>query len=438
MQERTQQLGVTGGATPSPVAQAGKVSARLVSGSEYLPAGCPTRVHVMLQLTASAEASGRRAPLNLCLVIDRSGSMEGQPLDYVKRACGHVVDMLQESDILSIVTFEDQVDVVMPARRVLNKALIKEHINRIEPGNTTNIFDGLAAGAMQVASVPAGGYLNRILLLTDGEPTAGIKDYGSIVQQVSEHRNRGISVTALGFGPDYNEELMAGVARRSGGNYYNITEPGMIPQVFARELESLMTVSARSLHVRVSFPRDIQCRYLYGIPGARIGDRLLEFDLPDLERGGSVTALAELEGGPHVPGVFRIARADISFEDCGSGSPGSVTAEAVSEFVVDLAKVEAGRNPLVQQELDLHLASRDLEKTMMGMRTQQITTSAAMLELQRAHTVLMQAGRSAQAGEVGDAIQSLQAGGEIQKTLMGTVLNLDLGRSDATKEPHHD
>lgn len=435
MQEITRQLGAT--AMPAAPAAAGTrtLEARLLPGSGCLSAGCPTRVHLLLQLVAAAGATGRRAPLNLCLVIDRSGSMEGQPLDYVKRACCHVVDLLAETDILSIVTFEDLVEVVMPARRVLNKALIKEHINRIQPGNTTNVYDGLMAGALQVSSVPAGGYLNRILLLTDGEPTAGIKDYGAIVQQVSDHRDHGISVTALGFGADYNEELMAGIARRSGGNYYNITEPGLIPEVFRRELENLMTVSARNIRVRISFPRDVQCRYLYGIPGARIGDRVLEFALPDMERGGVVSALAELEAGPHLPGVYRIARADVTYEDCGSGGPAAVSADAPGEFVLDPGRVEASRNLQVQQELDLHLASRDLEKTMMGMRTQQITTSAAMMELQRAHTVLMQAGRTGQAAEVGDAMRALQSGGEIQKTLMGTVLSLDMGRTDASKEP---
>ena len=79
--------------------------------------------------------------------------MEGEPIEYVKRACEYVVDMLEPNDILSIVTFEEQVDVLMPARRVVNKALVKEHIRRIEVGNTTNLYDGLMAGCMQISAV---------------------------------------------------------------------------------------------------------------------------------------------------------------------------------------------------------------------------------------------------------------------------------------------
>jgi Ca-activated chloride channel homolog len=107
----------------------------------------PGRLNLLFHVQSSGALGGRRLPLNLCLVIDRSGSMEGEPLEYVKRACSYVVDLLEPADILSIVTFEEQVDVVMPARRIVNKALIKEHIQRIQPGNTTNLYDGIVAGA---------------------------------------------------------------------------------------------------------------------------------------------------------------------------------------------------------------------------------------------------------------------------------------------------
>src|SRR5437870_581659 len=114
-----------------------------VPGNRFAFAGDSSREHMLLLLKSSGAQMGRRMPLNLCLVIDRSGSMEGEPLEYAKRACGYVVDLLEPSDVLSIVTFEEQVDVVMPARRVVNRQLVKEHIQRIRPGNTTNLYDGI-------------------------------------------------------------------------------------------------------------------------------------------------------------------------------------------------------------------------------------------------------------------------------------------------------
>jgi Ca-activated chloride channel family protein len=120
------------------------------------------RHHVLTQVTASGAAGsaaggGPRMPVNVALVVDRSGSMEGEPLEYVKRACSYVVDMLTPADVLSIVTFEETVEVLMPARRVSDPNLIKQHIQRITPGNTTNLFDGLYAGGAQVASGAPGG-----------------------------------------------------------------------------------------------------------------------------------------------------------------------------------------------------------------------------------------------------------------------------------------
>ena len=123
-----------------------------------------SRDNALIVLKASGQQLGRRAPINVCLCIDRSGSMEGPPLEYAKRACEYVVDMLEPNDILSIITFEEQVDVLMPARRVVNKALVKEHIRRLEVGNTTNLYDGLMAACMQIQSViqQTPGYVNRV------------------------------------------------------------------------------------------------------------------------------------------------------------------------------------------------------------------------------------------------------------------------------------
>ena len=195
--------------------------------------------------------------------------MEGEPLEYAKRACAYVVDLLEPNDILSVITFEDGADVIMPARRVVNKALVKDYINRIYAGNTTNLYEGLMTACQQVASVKSENTLNRVLLLTDGEPTAGTKDFASIVGQVAEQKGRGITVTALGFGPDYNEELMAGIARRSGGNYYYIARPELIPEVFRTR-----TGHADADHGPQPAPAPAPAARRHGPPGLRPAARL--------------------------------------------------------------------------------------------------------------------------------------------------------------------
>jgi len=438
--DRTQQVGV-GDATRQ-IAPAGfdpnrtalgappvALTMQLLPGNAFALTTQATREHGLIQLTAGGALAGRRLPLNLCLVIDRSGSMEGEPLEYVKRACGHVVDLLEPNDVLSVVTFEEQVDVVMPARRVVNKALIKEHIGRIQPGNTTNLYDGIVAGASQVASVRVDSYVNRILVLTDGEPTAGIKDYASIVGAVAEQKSRGITVTALGLGPEYNEELLAGIARRSGGNYYYISRPELIPEVFRKELETLLTITAKNLRLRFNLSRWVQVRQVYGhLPS--FGHRSAEVTLADLERGAVLSVMAELELGPRPPGTYRVARVSLTYDDATTGmSDQRLEEDLLFEFVADREKVASGVNPVVQRELEVARASRNLERTMMGLKTQQLTAGAAMAELERTQMLLASQGRAEQAQEVGQAIQSLRKGsGDAEKTLIGAIIDLDQGK----------
>ncbi|HVK03079.1 MAG TPA: VWA domain-containing protein, partial [Armatimonadaceae bacterium] len=368
-------------------------------------------------------------PVNIALVIDRSGSMEGAPLEYVKQACSYVVDMLTPNDVLSIVTFEENVDVLMAAKRVTDPGLIKQHIGRVTAGNTTNLFDGLYAGAAQVASVPMAGYVTRVLLLTDGEPTAGLRDFQSIVNQVADLKNRGITVTALGFGPEYNEELMAGIARRSGGNYYHIERPEMIPDVFRREIEQVLGVTARNLRLTFQLPLGAMVRQVYGSPPA-FGSRTAEISLGDLEQGATVTKVWEMDWEPRTPGTYRVAKAVLSFENGASGRTDTVTANAVVEFSQDADRVARGADASVAQEVAVAQASRDLEKTMMGMRTQQISVAQVTQSLEKTQALLTQQGRISEAQEVAQAAQAARRGdtNSLDKTLIGTIYHLDQGK----------
>jgi len=400
-----------------------------IPGNRYALSTDASREHVLIQLKSPPNVTGRRLPLNVALVIDRSGSMEGEPLDYVKRACGYVVDLLEPDDILSVVTFEEQVDVLVPARRVVNKTLLKEHINRIEVGNTTNLYDGIVVGCQQVASVMSEGHVNRVLLLTDGEPTAGIKDFGSIVGQVAEQKSRGITVTALGFGPEYNEELIAGVARRSGGNYYYISRPELIPEVFRRELESLMTMVARNMRMRLNLSRWVQLRQVLGRQPS-FAPRYAEVNLVDMERGSAMSVLCELEFAPHPAGVFRVVKAELFYDDAVTGKSEVLSGDIVFDFTPDRSLVESGANPIVKQELEIALASRNLEKTVMGMKTQQLSAMTATIELQKTMSLLATQGRTEEAEDVKKAIESIQQGGQdAEKTLSQTIHTLDQGKT---------
>ncbi len=396
----------------------------------------PTRTHVLTQIAVGSgvgggvASGGRRLPVNVSLVIDRSGSMEGEPLEYVKRACSFVVDMLSPDDVLSIVTFEETVEVVMPARRVTDPNLIKQHIARITPGNTTNLFDGLYAGGSQVASVAQPGYVSRVLLLTDGEPTAGLRDFQSIVQQVGDLKARGVTVTALGFGPEYNEELMAGIARKSGGNYYYIARPDEIPGVFQKEMEQVLGVTARDVQLTLELPRGVNVRQCYGSPIRYVSGRSATISLGDLERGATLTKLWEMDVDSRQGGTYRVAKAALSYTDGATGQTQTQSANVVMRFGMDINEARSSPDPDVARELSVVMAGRDLERTMMGMKTQQLSVADLTQALDRTQAILTQQGRTSEAHEVAQAAQAARSGNEsaMEKTLIGAIYHLDQGR----------
>jgi Ca-activated chloride channel family protein len=384
---------------------------------EFVGAGNPP------SLVGVPSSGSTRTPLNLCLVIDRSGSMEGPPLDYVKQACSYVVDMLTPNDILSIVTFEESVDVLMPPQRVTNKQLIKEGIQRLMPGNTTNLYDGLSLGMQQVLASPDPGRATRLVVLTDGDPTAGIKDFSALVNHAAEIKQRGITCTFLGFGPDYNEELLHALAKRAGGNYYYIPRPELIPEVFRTELEKLMTVVARNLHLSVKTARWVTLRApTVGADGS--------MGLADLERGQTLEQVFDFEFTNHPLGWYRVAAGKLTYEDLLTGSAETVDIDFVMEFTADAARYSAPVDTRVAGAAQVALASKVVEKTVMGMKTGMITAMGAISELQKTQALLISEGRTTEAQEVTMALRAIQSGDHAQaeKTLMGTMLQLDQGK----------
>ena len=173
----------------------------------------------------------------------------------------------------------------------------------------------------------------------------------------------------------------------------------------------------------------MQVRQVYGqLP--TFGHRGAEVTLADLERGAALSVLAELELGPRPPGSYRVARVSLVYDDATTGmSDQRLEEDLVFEFIGDRERVAGSVNMTVQRELEVARASRNLERTMMGLKTQQLTAGAAMVELERTQMLLASQGRADQAQDVGDAIRSLRRGsGDAEKTLIGAIIDLDQGK----------
>ena len=161
-----------------------------------------------------------RPRLNLALVIDRSGSMaEARKLDFVKTAAHHLVDMMGPDDLLSIVTYSQQVQVPWPSRPVgRDREELHRIISGLYPGGSTFLSGGLEEGFRQAKAGKRRGTLNRVLLLSDGLANVGVTNRGALRERAGDMAEKGVSVSTFGVGNDFDEELMTMVAGGGGGN----------------------------------------------------------------------------------------------------------------------------------------------------------------------------------------------------------------------------
>ena len=151
--------------------------------------------------------------------------------------------------------------------------------------------------------------------------------------------------------------------------------------------------------------------------------------LIDVEQASGLSSLWELEMSARPPGTYRLAVAELLYDDTLTGRPEKIAAEVVMEFTTDRLKIGTGLDPRVQAEIEVARAARALDKTVMGMKTQQLDRTQAMQELNRTKTLMLDQGKLSQAQQITQAMQDIQGGGSVEKTLMGTIYTLDQGKT---------
>jgi len=273
-----------------------------------LEAGREQTVDVLIRITPpepkldqSSQPNWKgRSDLNLSLVIDRSGSMQGEKMIRAREAAMFCVDQMLATDRLSVVTFDEHIEVLFPSEPVTNKQAMKDLISRVTARGSTALHEAWVRGGLTVSERLLDQGINRVLLITDGQANVGVTNTDEIVTQAMGLFQRGVSTSTIGIGADFNEDLLMPMAQSGGGNAWHVVEPDDMQRIFQIELDGLIAQFAHTVSLSL-IPAD----------GVRVVDVLNDFELtetgryrlPNLQSGSPLDVVVQLRVGAEEVGT---------------------------------------------------------------------------------------------------------------------------------------
>ncbi len=293
-----------------------------------------------------------RPRLNLALVIDRSGSMaEARKLDFVKTAAHHLVDMMGPDDLLSIVTYSQEVQIQSPSRPVgRDRADLHRIIAGLYPGGSTFLSGGLEEGFRQARAGKRTGTLNRVLLLSDGLANVGVTNRGALRERAGDMAEKGISVSTFGVGNDFDEELMMMVAGGGGGNYRYLGDPERIVAALESEFHTASRTAAFEVEIILRLKRECRFGSVLGRDWRRDGDAYV-IRLGDLSAGERRTVFAKVNVAGEGTGMREVGDVALRYRDPATSKGITTSSKGVSlELVRDERVYREGFDRSVQEK----------------------------------------------------------------------------------------
>jgi Ca-activated chloride channel homolog len=313
-------------------------------------------VRALLRIQADAPKRSDRLPLNLSLVLDRSGSMYGDKLEAARAAAALLVRRLAQTDVVSVVAYDDQVQTVALPATGVEQADLPRRIEQIECGGSTNLSGGWLRGRELVAQNRLERGVNRVILLTDGLANVGISDPLRLTGLAAQGKRDGVTTTTIGFGEDYDERLLRGMADAGGGNTYYIENTDQAAAIFTDELQGLLELGAQNVAVTVKAGPAAQLVAVHhDYPSASTADGL-RLELGDIYAREPKPLLVELLVGddiaPDILAVTFTIAGDVLSAD------GGVEHRVITLPVTVAASEGARVEPEVRRELLLLSAAR--------------------------------------------------------------------------------
>ena len=325
----------------------------------------------------------RRVPVNVALVLDKSGSMNGRKIEEARQAAIQAVRRLDANDIVSVVVYDSTVEVLVPATKLTDKDAVCRKIAEVQPGGRTALFAGVSKAAAELRKFIDRERVNRIVLLSDGLANIGPSAPSELGSLGASLKKENISVTAMGLGLDYNEDLMVNLASHSGGNHIFIEDATQIAEFFTKEFNTVLSVVAQEVGITIDVADGIRPVRVFGNQ-AEINGQKVVASLTQLYSEQEKFLVLEVEVPASPEGKARdIAHVIVDYDNMLTRSTDRLSGKASVNFSSSDAVVSSSVNAQVL-EAGVLLFANERNKAATVLRDQGNINEARRLLIQNA------------------------------------------------------
>ncbi len=317
-----------------------RLSQPVMTGSET------QRNYLRVAVSGCERQKTDRTPVNVAIVIDRSGSMQGLRIAQAREAAVAAVKRLDHNDIASVVIFDDKIDVLVPAMAVVDHAAFIDPIMQVGARGSTAIHAGVVTGAGEVRKHKDNRRLNRIVLLSDGRANVGPSRPDDFAVLGRHLVAEGISVSTIGLGLDYNEDLMLRLARASDGNHAFAGDTADLVPIFNKEFDDVLASCAQTVSIDIELRPGVRAVRALSRDG-NIATQSAQFRLNQVYQSTEHYVLVELEIDKQIAGEQDMGRVRVAYTSPGDGSHRTVEAGITARFGASQAAADASRDHVV-------------------------------------------------------------------------------------------
>lgn len=335
------------------------------------------KAFLLIEVAGPEHGTAPRAPVHMALVLDRSGSMSGDRMTQAKAAARGVVERMQDGDVVTVVSFDTATELAVPPTVLsgASRSSVLSAIDQIALGGDTCVSCGIAQAMKELAGHQSGP--THMIVLSDGKTNHGVRETEGLRSLAMACGSRGVAVTTVGMGLDYEEDKLAAIADASNGRHHFVESTASLPALFEAEAKSLAATLATDAKIDITLRDGVRLVSVLDRDHAPLSASQFSVSLGALARGETKTVLIELEVPTHEAGSRPVADVALSYAEVADAAPARL--DGALGVVVDHAG-QASMDPVVQARLERSRTSSALEEANALLRKGKVAEASARIE----------------------------------------------------------